>query len=142
MTIVVDTDAPADPARLEAVAAHALRVLGVPQEAALTVTLTGMGRIAELKEQAFGSHEATDVLSFPIDDPFDPAPGPIVLGDIVICVPVATRQARALGRTVDDEMAHLLVHGILHLLGRDHDTAARERAMAREEQMVLAGVAA
>lgn len=126
---------PVDGRRLVALAARALEVLGVDAE--LSLTLVQPERMAELKERAFGVRERTDVLSFPIDDPADPGPGPVVLGDVVICPAVADRQARALGRRFDDELATLLVHGILHLLGRDHADAVSERAMAAEERDVL-----
>jgi probable rRNA maturation factor len=60
-----------------------------------------------------------------------------MLGDVVICVEVAERQARGLGRATQDEVEQLLVHGILHLAGRDHEDVAGERAMAREESRLL-----
>lgn len=130
-------DVVVDPARLEAVASHAFLVLEVPAAAGLSITLVGEDRIAELKEKFLGAREPTDVLSFPVDDPFDPAPGPMVLGEVAICPSVAERQARALGRPVEDEIGLLLVHGILHLLGRDHAEPEQERAMAAEERHVL-----
>jgi probable rRNA maturation factor len=136
--VLDEQDVPADAALLADAAARALDALGIASEAMLSITLAGPGRMAELKEQAFGARVPTDVLAFPIDDPADPMPGPVVLGDVVICPAVALRQARALGRTLDDEMTRLLVHGILHVLGRDHDDVRAERAMAREERAVLA----
>lgn len=116
-----------------------LDALGVPDGATLSITLVDREQIAEIKSDAFGVHAATDVLSFPMDDPFDPAPGPIVLGDIVVCPPVAAAQARALGHRPDEELDHLLVHGLLHILGSEHDDPAAERAMAEREQVILAG---
>lgn len=133
-----EQDVPVDVASLAARAARALRALGIAPDASLSITLAGPARMAELKEQAFGERAPTDVLAFPIDDPADPMPGPIVLGDVVICPAVALRQARALGRALDDELTQLLVHGILHVLGRDHDDVRAERAMAYEEHRVLA----
>lgn len=138
---------PVDAASLTEAAARALDALGVPSEAALSITLVDPGRMAELKEQAFGrsangKRAPTDVLAFPIDDPADPMPGPLVLGDVVICPAVALRQARALGRALDDELTRLLVHGILHLLGRDHGDVVAERAMADEERWVRARIRA
>jgi rRNA maturation RNase YbeY len=114
-----------DRARVRDGAARALESLGVP------------ARIAELKREALGIREHTDVLAFGVDDPFDPAPGPTVLGDIVICPAIATRQARALGRSLEREIDELTVHAILHLVGRDHDRASSERAMAREQRRIL-----
>jgi probable rRNA maturation factor len=63
-----------------------------------------------------------------------------VLGDVVLCPAVAEAQARTLGRRIDHELAHLLVHGILHLLGREHGDPLSERAMAREERQILSAL--
>ncbi len=71
--------------------------------------------------------KTTDVLSFPGGD----APGPATLGDVVISVPVARRQAKAAGWSFEKECFFLLIHGILHLLGHDHEKGAKEaHAMA------------
>ncbi len=134
------SEVPLDVDDLSDVAEAALRALEVPPEAALTVTLVDAARIAELKQLAFGVRGATDVLSFPMDDLDDPMPGPLVLGDVVICPSVAARQARGLGIELQDELRHLLVHGILHVLGRDHADPASELAMVREERALLATV--
>lgn len=136
------SDVPVDVDDLAELAERALRMLEVPAEAALTVTLVDEPGIAELKEQAFGVRRSTDVLSFPMDDLDDPMPGPLVLGDVVICPKVAARQARGLGVELQDELRHLLVHGILHVLGRDHATPADELAMAREQREILQAVRA
>jgi len=100
------------------------------------VALLDRARITELKGRYYGERRATDVLSFPMD-PLD-SPSPALLGDVVICVEVAAKQARGLGRPVQKEVEHLLVHGILHLAGRDHADAAGEREMAHEERRILA----
>lgn len=133
-----DQDRPVDRERLAAVARHAMTVLHVPPRAGLEVSLVGPDRIAELKGRFLGEAAPTDVLSFPIDAPGEPAAGEAVLGAVVICPAVAERQARALGRGLGEELAFLLVHGILHLVGRDHDTPEAERAMSREQARVLA----
>ena len=133
-----EQDVAVDTAALGRAAGRALEALRVPPLAELSVNLVDLARIVELKEQAFGVRAPTDVLAFPIDDPDHPSPGPLVLGDVVICPAVAERQARALGRAFEDEMLHLLVHGILHLLGRDHDDVTSERAMAGEQRDLLA----
>lgn len=128
---------PVDHDALVAFAAHALASLGIAPGAHLSISLAGAEAMADLKARALGERAPTDVLSFPMDDPDDPAPGPVVLGDVVLCPDVAARQARALGRAVDEEMRLLLAHGILHLLGRDHADAAGESAMSREERRIL-----
>ena len=126
---------PADADALVRLAGVALDAAGVPGGHSLSVALVDRARIAELKGRYYGERRATDVLSFPMDA-ID-APAPAILGDVVICVDVAERQARSLGRPVQDELEHLLVHGILHLAGRDHGSPADEVEMAREERRIL-----
>jgi probable rRNA maturation factor len=89
-----------------------------------------------MNHQFLGIDEPTDVLSFP-DEAGDFVVGMAepYLGDIAISLPTARRQAAALGHSLDAEVAHLLVHGILHLCGYDHvdDPEAEARMRAREE---------
>ena len=129
-----DTDA------LVRLAGFALDAAGISAGHSLSVALVDRGRIAELKGRYYGERRATDVLSFPMDPP--DAAAPAILGDVVICVEVAERQARALGRPLHDELEHLLVHGILHLAGYDHVEPADEVTMAREERRILRGARA
>ena len=127
----------ADLDRLRTTASRAARLLGLPADG-VGVMLVSADEIAAMKERAFGVRAATDVLSFPIDDLDDPAPGPVMAGDVVLCPEVADRQALALGRSLDDELDALLVHGMLHLRGRDHASSADEVAMAMEQRAILA----
>jgi len=133
-----EQDVPLDTGAIATMTARALAALGVPDQAEVSVTFVDAPRMAELKEQALGERAPTDVLSFPLDDLADPMPGPVMLGDIVICPTVARRHARALGRTLEAEISQLLVHGLLHLLGVDHDGLRAEQAMVAEERRVLA----
>ena len=84
---------------------------------------------------------ATDVLAFPIREAVMPRGVRAVghmLGDVVISLPTAVRQAKEAGRSLDDELAMLLVHGVLHLCGYDHERNEREAArMARRERTLL-----
>jgi probable rRNA maturation factor len=84
----------------------------------------------------------TNVLSFPGDDPELPRePGqPLLLGDIVVALETTVREADDLGRTVEAHLAHLIVHGVLHLLGHDHLDDAEAAAMEALETRVLAGL--
>ena len=138
---------PVDVPSLRRVAERALLMLSVPDGAALAVTFVEAARMAELKEQALG-HEPgeqrapTDVLAFPMDDVGDPMPGPIVVGDVVLCPEVAETQARAAGHSSGEELSLLLVHGILHCLGRDHATPQEEKAMFAEQAEILAAAGA
>lgn len=84
----------------------------------------------------------TDVLSFPLADPAaleDPA-APVFLGEIYISLDTARAQARSARRPFAREVAHLTVHGILHLLGHDHHTARERRQMWAEERRVMRGL--
>jgi probable rRNA maturation factor len=88
---------------------------------AVSLSLVGDVEIRALNRRFADEDHATDVLSFEQDGP--------LLGDIVISLPTARRQARAGGRALVDELAHLAVHGLTHLLGYDHATPRQERVM-------------
>ncbi len=96
-------------------------------EGELSVLFTGDAEMKRLNRRFRGKNKTTDVLSFPAGN----APGPVMLGDVVVSVPVARRQARLTGWSLEKECFFLLLHGILHLLGYDHERGAKEaRAMA------------
>ncbi|MET0457842.1 MAG: rRNA maturation RNase YbeY [Ilumatobacteraceae bacterium] len=115
----------------------------------LTLTFVDRDEIAELNAEHLGHAGPTDVLSFPLDD--DDAPPaqrgiPVLLGDVVVCPAVAAEQAAGHAGTLDDELALLVVHGVLHVLGHDHaepdETATmRARELALLEQHHWAGPA-
>ena len=87
-----------------------------------------------------GEHGPTDVLSFPLDsfDDFAGAmPGPVLLGDVVVCPAVASDAAPTHAGTLDDELALLVVHGILHVLGHDHAEPGETRMMRERERALL-----
>lgn len=108
-------------------------------EAALTVLYCSEAAMRRLNAQFRGIDKPTDVLSFPSGDSPSPAfPGEAAyLGDLAICPRVCIRQAEQAGRSPADELALLLVHGFLHLLGHDHDTPERERVMWEETDRLL-----
>jgi probable rRNA maturation factor len=129
--------------RLRARAQAYLGALG-RADAEVSVVLVGDGRIRALNRRWRGKDRATDVLSFPLSDP--PGIGPL-LGDVVMSVDTAARRARAEGRPLAKELDRYLAHGILHLLGFDHERAAdarrmaeREAALARDEGLVGAAL--
>ena len=127
---------------------------GVRGHAELSLLFVGQDEITILNQQFLGKDGPTDVLAFPIDAtevevvsmpamartgpdraPIDPGDLPLLLGDVVVCPAVAARQAPEHAGTVDDELALLIVHGLLHVLGHDHaapEQAARMRARERE----------
>ncbi|TVS17255.1 MAG: rRNA maturation RNase YbeY [Gammaproteobacteria bacterium] len=85
-----------------------------------------------------GREKATNVLSFPADLPADL--GLPVLGDLVLCAPVVASEAAEQGKPLADHYAHLTVHGVLHLLGYDHEQDADAERMEAEERRILAGL--
>lgn len=104
--------------------------------ASLSLTLVGKTRMQRLN-RTFRQHDyATDVLAFPMQDASQSSLA--FVGDVVICVPVALCQASKFGNTPDEEILRLLIHGILHLLGYDHETTEREaKRMSRKEQAIF-----
>lgn len=123
-------------ANLEETARLALELANVPAEGGISVFLTDDQELHQLNKEHLGIDAPTDVLSFPI--PFeDPESGTSYLGDILISVPTAVRQAEAGGHPLEDEIRLLLVHGILHLLGHDHTTSEEKEAMWRIQDSIL-----
>ena len=113
-----------DTALIEAQAAYLLDRLHLDPDADLSDLLVDEDEMARLHVEWMDEPGPTDVLSFPMDDlrAGDPS-GPRVegiLGDIVLCPTVAAKQAEAAGHPADVELALLLTHGVLHLLGHDH----------------------
>ncbi len=111
-----------NPAALERFARRAGRAAGVRGE--VTVLVTGDAEVRRLNRRFRRKDEPTDVLSFP-------AIGPHGAGDIAISASTAARNARRLGHTTAEELKILLLHGMLHLSGHDHETDRGE--MARKE---------
>ena len=107
----------------------------------LSLELIGDARIRRLNREYRQQDRVTDVLAFPIREAVAPQvrnSRTNMLGDVVISLPTAIRQAQEAGRSIDDELATLLVHGVLHLCGYDHERSPREAVrMSRREQHVL-----
>jgi probable rRNA maturation factor len=120
--------------RLQRLARRFLAELGHPGE--LSLALVKDPEIRALKARWLGQDEATDVLSFPAGDE-GPSPGPRLLGDVVISLDTARRVARRLGTPVEHELALYLAHGLLHLLGHDHQSPRQEARMRRAENALL-----
>jgi probable rRNA maturation factor len=126
-----------DVGALRTLAASVMSGEGVAEGTALAILLTGDDEIRELNHRFLGIDEPTDVLSFPdeADDFVQGLADEPLLGDIGISLPTALRQAGEHNHSLDAELAHLLVHGVLHLCGYDHvdDVAEEARMRAREE---------
>ncbi len=132
MTVRLSSEHPAGRAlarRLRARAAAFLGALGRGGDE-VSVLLVGDRRIRALNRRWRGKDRATDVLSFPLSDPAGMGP---VLGDVVMSIETAARRARADGRPIAKELERYLAHGILHLLGYDHERPRDARAMAEKE---------
>jgi probable rRNA maturation factor len=99
----------------------------------LSVALVGNEEIEKLNEKYRHKPEPTDVLSFPADEP----PAGRLLGDVVISLERAEEQAKSGGWTLDEEIDRLLIHGILHLLGYDHERSKREAGVMRAMEKKL-----
>ena len=148
--IAVDTE------RWARLATQVLDAEGVRGDAELSLLFVDEAHIADLNKRFMGEDGPTDVLAFPLEDdlvgtgrwPDSGTPGPVgnrteqgepplMLGDVVLCPTVAARNAEAQGATLTDELALLVVHGILHVLGMDHADPEEEAAMQAKERSLL-----
>ncbi len=128
--------------------ARAMLELAGAAQSEWAITLVSDARIRELNQRWRGKDAPTDVLSFPLEEMTPGAPPPAHLGDVVISAETAARQAadRAaeLSPTGDasydvlDEITFLMAHGLLHLLGHDHEDPAEARRMQAEERRLCA----
>lgn len=144
--------------RWQRLAADVLHAEGVRGLAELALLFVGEAEMTELNERHMGASGPTDVLAFPIDaaeaellqaanpvsrgpdrSPPDPGDMPLLLGDVVVCPAVAAAQAPTHAGSIDDELALLVVHGVLHVLGHDHVDADQARRMRdREVELLVA----
>lgn len=111
----------------------------VPADAELSLVLTDDARIRLLNRDWRGIDKPTNVLSFPAADDDDEDPGPL-LGDVVVAYETTAREAADEGKRFDDHVAHLLVHGLLHLFGFDHEDDEEAEEMEALESEILAGL--
>ena len=108
--------------------------LALAREAAVTIRFVGRREGRALNARFRGVDHATNVLAFVYDD------AETLAGDIVICAPVLRAEAKAQRRTPREHCAHLVVHGMLHLQGYDHDTDRKARRMEARETALLAAL--
>jgi probable rRNA maturation factor len=120
---------------LERWARHALAA-GARGE--LTVRIVGESESAELNSRYRGKRGATNVLSFEAVPPPGATGELLPLGDVVICAEVVEREAREQGKALAAHWAHMIVHGVLHLQGYDHETVRDAGIMEAREQALLA----
>lgn len=111
-------------------------LIGRRENAEMTIRLVDTAESATLNEQFRQRSGPTNILSFPIEtDMILPVP---LLGDLVICVPLVLAEAEQQAKSVEFHWAHLVVHGVLHLLGYDHQTDAMAQTMETLEIAILA----
>jgi probable rRNA maturation factor len=126
---------PAETARRAAMAALACAGLN---EGEVGIVLTDDAHVRELNRKWRAKDEPTNVLSFP--SAFGGKNEPRLLGDVAIACETVMREAAAEGKPADHHLAHLVVHGVLHLLGHDHVSDGEAEAMERQERAALAQV--
>ena len=113
---------------LTQVAETAVKYCRVPDNCEVSISIVSADEIRLLNRDYRGKDTSTDVLSFPVNANLAVGAG-CPLGDIVICIEIAKLQADEFGHSFDRELAFLLVHGVLHLLGYDHETPEDETKM-------------
>ncbi|MFW5816274.1 MAG: rRNA maturation RNase YbeY [Wenzhouxiangella sp.] len=124
-----------DDVQIRAWVEHALAGQG---DVMVNIRIVDLAEGWALNRQWRGKDSATNVLSFPADIPA--AGGARVLGDVVLCAPVIAREAAEQGKSPEAHWAHLIIHGLLHLLGFDHIQAERAERMEAREIELLAGL--
>ncbi|MFW2388877.1 MAG: rRNA maturation RNase YbeY [Polyangiales bacterium] len=111
-------------------------------EAELSILLCDDDTIQDLNREYRHKDKATDVLAFPMQEGPGPRSRQEILGDVVISLPTAARQAKEHDRPIIEEVTFLLAHGLLHLLGYDHANVRDERKMTVRTEELMAAVAA
>jgi probable rRNA maturation factor len=127
------------PALLEEIASRVLNAEDTPGSE-LGIVITDDETVRRLNRDYAGDDRATDVLSFSLQEgeEFASPDGVPRLGEVIISLSTAGRQATEAGHSVEDEVSHLLVHGVLHLLGYDHAEPDEELVMRGREEQILA----
>jgi probable rRNA maturation factor len=128
------------PARARKAAEAALAGCGAAAGAGLCVVLADDAVVRDLNRRFRSQDKPTNVLAFPSGAPDGAFPEESVLGDIILARETCRREAEAQGKPLTDHLAHLVVHGVLHLLGRDHQTEAEAERMEDEERAILDGI--
>ena len=151
------SDRPIDLSRWTQLARSVLDTQALKEDVEVSLLFVDAPTIVQLRERFLGESGPTDVLSFPIDpepdhggrspDEGGTGPGgglasdedaiPILLGDVVVCPSIAARNASERSVAFEDEVALLVVHGLLHLLGMDHQADDEAERMEQREQQLL-----
>jgi probable rRNA maturation factor len=151
------SEQPVDLSRWSDLARNVLDAQSVKEDVEVSLLFVDEQTIGQLRERFLGETGPTDVLAFPIDDeaggggrnPDEGGTGPgvgiddeaeevpVLLGDVVVCPAVAARNAKEHEVSFEDEVALLVVHGLLHLLGMDHEDDEDAQRMEQREQQLL-----
>ena len=136
-----------DDIRLETTVSETLRRHEIPEPIEVGLVITDDREVAELNRRYRGKQGTTDVLSFPqydesgSDEDFvSPPDGLNSLGEVIVSYPQAERQAQEHGHSTEQEVTFLIVHGLLHLLGYDHEVESEAAVMREQESVALAGL--
>ncbi len=132
-----EQEVPVDHDRLSALAAHTLESEDADDSAELSVLFVTSDHMRRLNSHFAGENYATDVLAFPMMEDDDDDEGPAILGDVVVCPSVAQENAAKVGHPLEEELALLVVHGTLHLLGYDHQGTEDKAEMDTRQQEIL-----
>ena len=115
--------------------------VALPGEAEVGLVLADDATLGRLNRRYRGVEGPTNVLSFAASEGSAPdSSGPLLLGDVVLAYETVRRESEEQGKRFSDHLCHLVVHGVLHLLGYDHGTEAQAAAMERLEIAALAGL--
>jgi probable rRNA maturation factor len=153
------SDVELDERRWQQLASAVLEAEGVRGQSEMALLFVSRQAISEMNRIHMGSEQPTDVLAFPIDmvdnsraagpsarsssavmPRVDAGDLPLLIGDVVVCPSVADAQAHSHAGTLDDELALLITHGILHVLGYDHDNEQNAARMRTRERDLLESI--
>ena len=123
---------------VEAVVERAAVAASGPPAGGIVILLTDDETVRDLNHRFRGKDRPTNVLSFPAAAM--PGADPQPLGDIVLAYGVCAREAEAQSKTLSNHLTHLIVHGVLHLRGRDHQEDTEAETMEGEERTILASL--
>ena len=144
MNVIVNSEIPEghpdgviDEEKWRDLAIPTLQAEGVPT-GELNLIFVDSQNIQQLNKTYLGKSEPTDVLAFPIDS-FDvlTTDTPLLLGDVIICPEKAMENAKAQNKTLEEEIALLVLHGVLHILGYDHAEPNGKAVMKKREKQLL-----
>lgn len=139
IAIEVDHVIDIDNSWLEKVASYALNFQSPKPNVDLSIIITDNNLLQELNREYLGIDAPTDVLSFNVDE-IDPETGNYYLGDIIISYQKANEQAVTAGHEIQSELSLLIIHGVLHLLGMDHDTSESQEPMWKIQDQILSNM--